>query len=133
MLPCRSTSPEEYCLGVNPIYAPTVSDFSNLCGLSIAALYVIATIIPTPGTVVNNLQSSSFSPCSESILSSFLNDFSIASKLQTNASIELLLISSKLFIASCILKAKVSNFDPLPTMYLQQPSYCSNNLLFATH
>uniref|UniRef100_A0A1A9VK48 ANK_REP_REGION domain-containing protein n=1 Tax=Glossina austeni TaxID=7395 RepID=A0A1A9VK48_GLOAU len=31
----------------------------------IAALNVIATIIPTPGVLVNNLQSSSFSPCSE--------------------------------------------------------------------
>src|SRR5262252_267237 len=53
MPPITSVSPDWYLLGVNPNSGPAPFDFLIRCGSSTAVLYVIATIGPTPGAVIN--------------------------------------------------------------------------------
>src|ERR1700747_2749076 len=53
MPPITSVSPDWYLFGVSPNSGPTAFDFLIRCGSSTAVLYVMATIGPTLGTVIN--------------------------------------------------------------------------------
>src|SRR4051794_35582608 len=54
--PVTSVSPDWYRFGVSPKCAPTASAVRNRPGSSTAALNVIATSAPTPGTVISRRQ-----------------------------------------------------------------------------
>src|SRR4051794_27768211 len=90
MWPSQSVSPDWWRFGVRPRNAPTLRDFRNLAGSSIAVMNAKAVKTPTPGMLIRWRHMAFSLACSMTSRSSLatcsLTVFRAASKLRTDAS-----------------------------------------------